>query len=902
VLVLGFYDRGNLGDEQYKITIPKYFGKAFEFEFKCVDDVFDVYTVQDEDGYDFVLCGGGDMINAYFMDKVQIILAEYTGPTYAFSVGIPYDEEVKYLDLFDHVVVRSHYDYELASKYLGKKNVSYLPDVAFNYPTAPHVEAANPDLEGALQPNVYNLGICLATPIVLSMGMEFVKLLARALVDTSVSPRLMMDTTTKTNVVNYHFFMFNTDPQNMTESDVTAVKLMMDELNAIGFDTDARCVIHGEIETLGDMLTNMSEMSCMLCMRYHSAVFSASLGVPMVPFVSTKKMDQFLIDLKYPTEYVVDNMWISANIADGGGAEISRKIIDRMMDSDPPPPPPKVQPFLSFAELHSAISLNKYRTLLLEKPQIRNESLDKTLTSCMMVLNTYFGTTYITKESMRVPGKMETFGKDPIQIARVICFAVTGNFDEPSIWGLAENMLMDTFVLYDTVIYIYDQWVSEMITLGCDESYDEKYHPTILEDLLGYGCGGGGSGGDNGNDDDDDDDPMKSDQKNSLESMLADIEAKTNTRLMLSIDPYMDKRFTSRVHRSGWSYVTSYLQNFDATRFMKRPKLIVDTYVERTFHWGFASLMLSGILPYRTPWVGFIHHTFDTIHSNHNCTEMFENEMFRASLSCCKCLFVLSDYLADKIMQALSDLGMSHVRVQVVYHPTEFVCMTDMFTMTKFFKNPDRKVVQIGAWLRNPYSIYNLPLNKDDLNPLDISKAVLKGKNMDAYFVSDETINDIVEAIDGVMPLLPYYTCDDFNQIPQLTKNKYIIGVEDAITSNHNSVEKLDALCNEEYDALLSQNIVFLDLVDCSAANTVIECIVRNTILIVNRHPAIEEVIGKHYPGFYNSLVEATLILGNPKILIQCYSHLSKLNKDKQRIKTFLQKFLGTMTTILLDL
>ena len=40
-------------------------------------------------------------------------------------------------------------------------------------------------------------------------------------------------------------------------------------------------------------------------------------------------------------------------------------------------------------------------------------------------------------------------------------------------------------------------------------------------------------------------------------------------------------------------------------------------------------------------------------------------------------------------------------------------------------------IVQIGGWMRNPYAIYELQINKKMLN---ISKGYLKGKNMENYF------------------------------------------------------------------------------------------------------------------------------------------------------------------------
>jgi uncharacterized protein YdbL (DUF1318 family) len=74
------------------------------------------------------------------------------------------------------------------------------------------------------------------------------------------------------------------------------------------------------------------------------------------------------------------------------------------------------------------------------------------------------------------------------------------------------------------------------------------------------------------------------------------------------------------------------------------------------------------------------------------------------------------------------------------------------------------------------------------------------------------------------------------------------------MSAKRDSVEEIARLRNSDYDALLSQNAVFLELVDASAVNTVMECIVRNTPIFVNRLPALEEVLGTDYPGFYGLL------------------------------------------------
>ena len=69
----------------YKHVIPHIFAESCEFVFACLDDV-DLAHLRD---IDFVICGGGDIVNSYFMEKAKALLQDYTGRVYAFSVGIP---------------------------------------------------------------------------------------------------------------------------------------------------------------------------------------------------------------------------------------------------------------------------------------------------------------------------------------------------------------------------------------------------------------------------------------------------------------------------------------------------------------------------------------------------------------------------------------------------------------------------------------------------------------------------------------------------------------------------------------------------------------------------------------------------------------------------------------------
>ena len=54
-------------------------------------------------------------------------------------------------------------------------------------------------------------------------------------------------------------------------------------------------------------------------------------------------------------------------------------------------------------------------------------------------------------------------------------------------------------------------------------------------------------------------------------------------RVFLNIDP-CQHYVPSNVHRAGWDFVKLHLMNFNAASLNRKSNMILDTYVDRTFH------------------------------------------------------------------------------------------------------------------------------------------------------------------------------------------------------------------------------------------------------------------------------------------------------------------------------
>ena len=396
------------------------------------------------------------------------------------------------------------------------------------------------------------------------------------------------------------------------------------------------------------------------------------------------------------------------------------------------------------------------------------------------------------------------------------------------------------------------------------------------------------------------------------------------------------------LHRSGWQYVVDSLGQFQSNN--SNNSMICDLYLDRTFHWNYDEYKKLGIIPYTKNWIGFIHHTTDEEYTSYNTINLFKNKLFLLSLQHCRGLFVLSNELKHKIENILYNANIK-INIYSLIHPTESVSEANLFTIKKFLTNPSRKIIQIGAWMRVINAINKINLGK---NTLLLEKYALRGKKMDNYYYiddntprishtsnvldltntlntsnvldltnlsdnsdnSDKSNKNSTDISDAYIDIDDDFTVstntvnndDNDNQVfknVELIINKINKNKEASISRDNkerhtkisNDVKILNYLENTDYDNLLSENIVFINLVGASAVNTVIECIVRNTPIIVNKLPALVEILGDKYPLFYDKLTDVTDLL-NKKTIESGHNYLKNINKEKFTIDYFIKSFI----------
>jgi glycosyltransferase involved in cell wall biosynthesis len=90
---------------------------------------------------------------------------------------------------------------------------------------------------------------------------------------------------------------------------------------------------------------------------------------------------------------------------------------------------------------------------------------------------------------------------------------------------------------------------------------------------------------------------------------------------------------------------------------------------------------------------------------------------------------------------------------------------------------------------------------------------------------------------------------------------------DEAVEQKEQQVIEIDRVPDETYDRLLSNSVVFLNLIDAGANTTIVECISRGTPILVNRVGGVSEYLGDDYPLYYESTEEASAKLADMDLL-----------------------------------
>ena len=272
------------------------------------------------------------------------------------------------------------------------------------------------------------------------------------------------------------------------------------------------------------------------------------------------------------------------------------------------------------------------------------------------------------------------------------------------------------------------------------------------------------------------------------------------------------------VHRSGWSECHRALSESGI-------RIAIDDFVEQT--------ILHGPGAYHDrPFVGFFHYPPDSTVpgfalDKHACLyeNLFRAEAWRRSSAQLVAAFCLSDHLAQWLRPQLI------VPVFVVRHPTDRAA--PRWSPRAFAERP--RLLQVGAFYRDTRAIARIGLRIEKVRLLDVGTRWID--------VWDRRVGEHL----GPRELPP-------------------------------DVRQIDRVSDQEYDRLLSTSVVLTSFLAASASNVVVECIARETPLVVNRVPAVVEYLGDDYPLYLDRL--APNVFDFTKQAVDAHLYLAAMNKD----------------------
>jgi hypothetical protein len=371
---------------------------------------------------------------------------------------------------------------------------------------------------------------------------------------------------------------------------------------------------------------------------------------------------------------------------------------------------------------------------------------------------------------------------------------------------------------------------------------------------------------------------------------------------------YANECHLESFHRWGWEGVLTELK-----RFTSPFGVFMDPFLDKTFCWDLKSISELGLLPYDLPWIGFIHHPFGITFSRNTADTIFKSPQFLASLPVCRGLICLSDYLRNECQRRITATGYQ-VPVVNLKHPA--ACLGPVFSLDRW-KATGYKVVQIGEWLRNTFSIYALEL------PSIYTKCILKRPGFPQYtppmtFSLSRTVitNYRDEENRWLMYCYRYLLERDFLQtelgisapdgfnltvnleaapIPEPTS--YEDRLQNWLAARFQSVKWISRLEDPDYDLFLAESVLFLDLIDCSASNAIVEAIMNEVPLLTRRIPATVEYLGTDYPLYFDSLSAVGELLREEKM--EAVQSTLRALKPSISVQQFLVNFQTTILPLL---
>lgn len=305
ILILGYYDRHNTGDDCFKVIISRMIERLNDQHddanyvpfFRNPDDISSVYIYNPL----LVLVGGGDIVNPYFVDRIKKLLEHFPPQKVAlFSVGIPYQSCVtsKYLDFASTIFVRNASDVIfLQSKYQNNiKRIEYFPDLVHSLQNwLPRFRSKSSIYDFSNVGDRPIIGLCL-TRTIYQQGY-----LAEY---NNIELKLATVVENLVKIMNAHIVMipFGINQGNNKENDIVLFDGILNNLNKDVRNHVTYIYPSDEIFDAGDPSVYISyldehvfpNLTMAVCARFHAHVLCLNHGIPILSIATTRKVFELL--------------------------------------------------------------------------------------------------------------------------------------------------------------------------------------------------------------------------------------------------------------------------------------------------------------------------------------------------------------------------------------------------------------------------------------------------------------------------------------------------------------------------------------------------------------------------------------------------------------------------------
>lgn len=267
-------------------------------------------------------------------------------------------------------------------------------------------------------------------------------------------------------------------------------------------------------------------------------------------------------------------------------------------------------------------------------------------------------------------------------------------------------------------------------------------------------------------------------------------------------------------------------------------------FIDRDFGWEYHNN--TNILIKNQKWMGVVHHPYILPEYIYGSSKIVIDSTVNKYLHSCEYLITLSKALKAKLLYN-KYVKKNKVNIINMKHPTNIFDSILEFNYDKFIKDELKLFISLGGAFRKLNSI-----DKININNKQYKKLWMFGSNKTYY--SNLQVECQIEK---------------YNMSGNTHISKEV---------NYNT-----------YNSILSQNIAFNDFIGTSANNSILDCIARNTPIIIKKLPAVVEYLGAEYPLYFNELYEVNNLLDNSRIK-DAYTYLKNMNKKDLSLFLFIRK------------